>query len=425
MRGSVRPAQHEGAPLCLCPRAAGATRRTRRSVAAGLVAALVLVSAFGCAERGWLAPPLPEPLALRADGPWLRDARGRVMLLRGVDLPVVPEEPVIDDATSRAAFRRLEDAGVNLLRIRLPWRTIEPKRDTFSLDILPGSVDPLLRLARAHGMTVILALEVSQSSPSETKPGAAPAWACPQRPGKPEAESATTCRFWSDTAGDRLRDHLAETWRHLAGRYGQDTRVAGFEPLVDPVIPPSIDGDTFRRVTLPETRDEIGRTIAASRARQIVVGRSPGQGSSSIVFMAAEGAIGEHFARPGAARVAGVPDDARWLPEHRRYELTYHDDPTRRAHDPTVIHVPDGIYPEGFSVEVSPSGRWRFDPATRSVLVYRSRWPEHRVVIAPRKEAGASRSASASPGEPRAPVTPHAAAGPALPRRTDGASAAP
>ncbi len=354
----------------------------------GLIAVLVLVSAVGCAERGWLAPPVLEPLALHVEGPWLRDERGRVALLRGIDLPVVPGEPVVDNETSRAAFRRLERAGVNLVRIRIPWRAVEPQRDRFAADIVSGSVDPLIRLARAHGMTVVLALDVSPSSSAGAGAGAAPKWACSQGPGELERESAGACGFWSDVAGDRLRDHLSAIWGHLAARYGQDTRVTGFEPLVEPTLPPAVDGETFRRVILPPTREEIGRVIAASDARQIILGGPPAATTSIIMFMAAEGALGEAFARPAAQRVAGLPDDARWRQRQRRFELTFHDDPTHPAHDPTVIHVPDGLYPEGFNVEVSPSGRWRFDPATRSVLVYRSRWPEHRVVLTPSTNAG-------------------------------------
>ena len=477
--------------------------------------------AFGCAERGWLAAPVPEPLVLHADGRWLRDQRNRVVLLRGVIIAIDPVQTILDIEPGREAFRALQARGVNLLRIVVPWGALEPQAGSLSLEILPRAVDPLIRLASAHGMTVVLALDLFDRSPCEAAPSPAPGWACPVQLDDPMTSEAAACAFWradSFEGGGPLRAHVAELWRYLADHYRDDARVFAFDPIDEPATPACLRAEDFARGTLRATQDEFARSIEATGARQLLLTEPPAgtalfetmplvehpsgeqherqglqpeplwearpdlsplvlsphlqagsrggpeghvgarmasairaAGPSGLVLFGVVGAklaqrsderqgirasspeflanalksldrtltsgaiwpgtddrvrgerrepaartlstiesiaknpaLAEVLLRPFAQRVAGLPQFVRWDPRRRLFHLALRDDPLNSVRDPSVIHLPDGLYPEGFDVRLTPSGRWRFDQKTRSLLIYRSRWDEHLIVLAPR-----------------------------------------
>jgi hypothetical protein len=63
------------------------------------------------------------------------------------------------------------------------------------------------------------------------------------------------------------------------------------------------------------------------------------------------------------------------------YLLAFREDPSRRVADPTEIFVPSALFPDGFDVQVLPSGRWRHDPHSERLLVYRGDAAGHAVRI--------------------------------------------
>lgn len=251
-----------------------------------LCSVVLLIFAAGCAERGLFTPPTLEPLLPRVDGPWLRDAKGRVVLLRGVNYvrSEVPPEQRVPPREEDFVF--LASLGFNLIRLPVSWGDIELRPDAYDLAYLRDHVDPVLRFANNHGMQVVLALQQPRAS-CVLGPGRAPSWTCtgaeepPAAPGfgppgaLAEARAARArCRFFRDARasdGRTLREHFVATWKIVAQYYEQDRRIVGFdlfdEPSPDGCLPP----ETFVLDVLHPFYDQIRAAIREAGAPQAIV----------------------------------------------------------------------------------------------------------------------------------------------------------
>ncbi len=242
--------------------------------------------AAGCAERGLFTPPTLEPLLPRVDGPWLRDAKGRVVLLRGVNYLRTEMPPEKRQALREEDFAFLASLGFNLIRLPVAWDAIEVRPDAYDLAYLRDHVDPVLRFASNHGMQVVLALHQPRAS-CVLGPGHAPSWTCSGAEDAPAmqgfgppgalAEARATrarCRFFRDVRasdGRSLREHYVETWRIVAGYYEQDRRIVGFDLFDEPSPGGCFPAETFASEVLHPFYDQIGAAIREAGAPQAIV----------------------------------------------------------------------------------------------------------------------------------------------------------
>ena len=216
--------------------------------------ALSLLAAAACTDRGLLAPPTLEPLLVHVDEHWFRDAKQRVVILRGVDLSTLERrrEPEGTRAPRDEDFAWLSSLGFNLIRLPIAWASVEPQPSVYDHGFMHDQVDPLLRLASDYGMQVVLA--VHQVRWSRCIPGGsgAPAWTCAdakaaapsEQPGwgQPGAlaelrAARAACGFFRDALAPdhrKLREHYVDLWRNLARYYEQDKRIVGFDLLNEP-----------------------------------------------------------------------------------------------------------------------------------------------------------------------------------------------
>ena len=218
-----------------------------------LACGLLLLVAAACSDRGWLAPPTLEPLLVHVDAPWFRDAKRRVVLLRGVDLSALERErdPARTRAPRREDFLWLASLGFNLIRLPIAWASLEPAPHTYDFGFLRDKVDPLLRLSNDHGMQVVLAMHQVRWSSCFDGGSGAPRWTCPDAAARAARElgwgqadtiaeiraSRAQCAFFrtgNGPTGLPLRDHYAGAWRAIARYYEQDKRILGFDLLNEP-----------------------------------------------------------------------------------------------------------------------------------------------------------------------------------------------
>ena len=186
----------------------------------------------------------------------LRDADGRVVILRGINAraeglfdvtfddgraPLETIPPLEDQDVARMA-----SLGFNLLRLPLSWSALEPQRGVFA----PAYLDELTRvvgLCRDHGVLVLL--DVHQDAWSkEIGEDGAPLWAIQpppamllggpltdldQRRTSKQVLDAFSSFFTLDADG--LQEEFASMMQSLAIRFHGDPAVLGFEIFNEPM----------------------------------------------------------------------------------------------------------------------------------------------------------------------------------------------
>lgn len=212
--------------------------------------------ALGCGggdtgPSGWTGSPFGS------DGRHLRDADGRIVLLRGVNARIeglfdvsfddgrTPLEPI--PPLTATDCTRMRQLGFNLLRLPINWSGIEPSRgqyDAAYLDAVQAAVD----CARAAELYVLIDLHQDAYSKEIGEDGA-PLWAIVPPPEQllegpledlearrvsEQVQLAFESFFDVNDAAGLQADFIAML-RHVAARFGDDPAVVGFELFNEPV----------------------------------------------------------------------------------------------------------------------------------------------------------------------------------------------
>lgn len=206
--------------------------------------------------------PLPALHATRGADPGIFDAKGRQVLLRGVDLNVLgdyfqanPAEPPVVRYSPKQ-LDRMNAQGFNVIRLVLSWSKLEPERghiDSSELERIHKVVDA----AGARGIYVVLDMHQDAwgkyiaTPPGVTCPpgreraigwDGAPKWAtitdgqstC-RVPGVRELSPAVTRAFDNFYANrDGIQDEFVKVWGALATSFANDPTVAGYDLLNEP-----------------------------------------------------------------------------------------------------------------------------------------------------------------------------------------------
>lgn len=211
---------------------------------------LLLVFLAACAPSPYRARFAP----VDSDGKNLRDAEGRVVVLRGMNVHIAgifdvtfddgraPREPLPDFVAADAADMRAR--GFNLLRLPINWSALEPRPGQFSTAYL-DRVAAIVDLCRAQGIEVLIDLHQDGWSKEICEDGA-PLWAIvpppPAIPGGPvpgpdchtaSAALAASDSFFADAA--MLQERYVEMAQTLARRFVGDAAVLGYEIMNEPI----------------------------------------------------------------------------------------------------------------------------------------------------------------------------------------------
>lgn len=234
-----------------------------------------LLAVAGCSDRGLLPAPTLEPLEVRVEGRWLRDRQGRVVVLRGATYTA--SETGVDfggfDGPGEKTLAGLERLGLNLVRLPVAWSMVEPapgRRTTHEIHL---DVDPIVRLAAAHGMGVVLTMRHRPRGGCDGPDPAIPRWVCASL----DEETDPSCAFWTGNgpSGLPLRTHFARTWASIAEHYRQDARIVGLDLLDEPAADACFDGMRFEREHLWPYLSELVDLVRQAGAEQAIVYEPP------------------------------------------------------------------------------------------------------------------------------------------------------
>ncbi len=250
----------------------------RRPVLA--LAAVVALSAIGACKSSSStgAPPAPppgpagaprtDPAAVHVVGTTYRDGQGRQLLFRGYNAKATTLFDVtFDDGRTAnetfadlddAAMTRLEQLGLDVIRLPVNWSGLEPHPGQYS-DAFLTKLDAVLALAAAHHLYVIIDLHQDAYSKEIGEDGE-PLWAIVPPPTQllsgPSDDSrretsqvlAAGWSFFNDVAatdGRLLWDAYVAAIQVVAKRVVGNPVVLGYEAFNEPVVLSQDELDAF------------------------------------------------------------------------------------------------------------------------------------------------------------------------------------
>jgi endoglycosylceramidase len=235
-----------------------------------------------------LTPPTLADHRLRAEGTTLRDALGRVVVLRGVNAgghsklpPYAPFDFTASgyDAALAAYLDRAAAWGINALRVPFTWAAVEPTQGAYD-DAFLMRYEALLDAAWARGMYTIVDFHqdvyadiyCGDGFPAWTVPGPHPAphHDCPswgaEYLGDADVQAAFDA-FWA--SGSPVRASYDTLWDMMAAREADRPGVIGFEPFNEPAWG-TADAATWEATTLTSFYADIAARLHAKAPGALV-----------------------------------------------------------------------------------------------------------------------------------------------------------
>lgn len=232
----------------------------RLTLGLSLCACLALFSGCGdtVAESN---PQQSQLLPAHVEGTTFRDSMGRQLLLRGYnaraqgifDVTFDDGRTALEDVPAFAEpdAQRLEELGLNVLRLPVNWSGLEPQPQQYS-EMYMQRIDAILALGRRHRFYVLIDMHQDAYSKEIGEDGA-PLWAIVPAPTRllqgpltdlesrrssPQVLAAFASFFRNRPGPDGrgLQDAFVAAVQQLVKRYAGDPVVIGYEALNEPVI---------------------------------------------------------------------------------------------------------------------------------------------------------------------------------------------
>ncbi|NUN95200.1 MAG: cellulase family glycosylhydrolase [Candidatus Omnitrophica bacterium] len=223
----------------------------------GLVVIALVGLALGHAGEAGAAPGPSIPIDGRSFSKPLGSDRSRfpvqtdeIEQLYAVN--VGEKHPPYEGWCTQEDFHRISGWGFNSIRLLLIWDAIEPEPGEYDENYL-RMIDERIAWARNAGLGVVLDMHQDLYGPKIPGGDGAPEWATRDQ-GKPHIfpggvwsmayytspmVQASFDSFWSNAPGPGgvgLQERYAAMWRHVAGRYADNSTVIGHDLMNEPFI---------------------------------------------------------------------------------------------------------------------------------------------------------------------------------------------
>lgn len=211
----------------------------------------------------------PTIAPLHTDGRWFKDAQGRVVIMRGINMQNSVKRAPHDYNITEEDFDIIYRWGFNVIRLLLIWEAIEPEPGVFDENFFK-KVDQIIEWAEERGIFVLLDMHQDLYGPAFGGDGA-PVWASrtdiPFKWNDPwglnyfsKAVIESYNTFWSS---NELQEHFIQSWLKAVERYNTRAIVIGYDLYNEPFFG-SIPPWDFERYYLGPFQDKV-----ASRIRKL------------------------------------------------------------------------------------------------------------------------------------------------------------
>jgi endoglycosylceramidase len=183
--------------------------------------------------------------ALHTEGGFLRDAAGRIVLLRGANVSGRSKTPPFLPFEDPRHFDLLARWGMNAIRLLVTWEAIEPERGGYD-DAYLAKIAALARAAGDRGLHVIIDFHQDLFARSFGGDGA-PSWAVTQNGraargrewfwyyGFSSGVQRSFAAFWRDDDG--VRTAFAAAIAHTMQRLADVDAIVGYDLFNEPMAP--------------------------------------------------------------------------------------------------------------------------------------------------------------------------------------------
>ena len=193
---------------------------------------------------------------LRAEGQYFKDAQGRNVLLRGLDLSNIGKVPPFNPLPDLSVLPKMRDWGINNIRLAFIWEAFEPKKGQYNYDYL-NQLNTIVNAAGKVGITTVIDFHTdafSRYSIGGCGSGF-PEWTVPPDVKARTPSNGALCSAWaieagienmipfsgyhktvnafySDTYG--ARTSYLEAWTQVAHYFKDNPNVIGYDLLNEP-----------------------------------------------------------------------------------------------------------------------------------------------------------------------------------------------
>lgn len=176
----------------------------------------------------------------KAEGFWIKDFYGRVIILRGVQ--IIKRRPPYLSWHTRDDILRLKSWGFNVVRFGIVWAAIESEPGKYNDEFLEEVRDRIRWIGEAGAWVI---LDMHQDLFSEKYGGdGAPEWACIDGGVEyefkepwfsnyyQEAVKRAFDNFWDDKEG--VQTKFMEMWAYVVGRLKNEPNLIGYDLINEP-----------------------------------------------------------------------------------------------------------------------------------------------------------------------------------------------
>ena len=200
------------------------------------------------------------------------DGNGKIILIRGLNYLEVTN--IIQRLPNTSELEQIKGWGFNLIRLPIYWENLEPIESEVNQTFIERYIDPVVGWCQDNEMYILLDMHQWHTSshfiyePEKESRGIGfPPWLCEGY----DSEDPFLYDWWKNSVKNYPGgwDTFAGLWCTLAGRYRNDSYLAGYDIFNEPNRPSGMSEEEFNSKLLPAFYEYVMKTVMKVDAHHI------------------------------------------------------------------------------------------------------------------------------------------------------------